>query len=181
MENNFNMQTRKKKRFIRYKSVNQVKLRGGWRRARGMHNKVRLKKKGHPLKVSIGYGSKKETKNLYNSEFNYKLINNLKDLENLDKKYIILSRSIGLKKKIEILKKARGLNLNVIKVKDIDSFLKNIQEKLNEKKQKKERKMQKKEVYHKKAEEKSKEKREATQEEKSEKEKEEKKKVLEGK
>ena len=181
MQNNDITQTRKKIKFTRYKSINQVKLRGGWRKPRGMHNKVRLSKKGHPAKVSIGYGTKKETRNLYNSEFDYKLINNLKDLEDLDKKYIMISRSIGLKKKVEILKKAKELNLNAIKIRDIDLFLKNVQEKLNKNKQKKEKKQQKKEIYQKKAEEKLKEKKEVTQEEKTEKEKEEKKKVLEGK
>lgn len=178
MENN--NQTKKKK-FIRYKSVNQVKLKGGWRRVRGMHNKVRLKKKGHIHKVSIGYGTKNETKNFYNSEFDYKLINNINDLNDISKKYILISRLIGLKKKIEILKKAKELKLNVIKVNDIDSYLKNIQDKLSEKKQKKAKKQEKKEIYKKKAEEKSKEKKELTSEEKVEQEKEDKKKLLESK
>ena len=147
-----------------------------------MHNKVRLKKKGHPHKVSIGYGTKKEFKNFYNSEFDYKLINNLNDLNNVDKKYIMISRKIGLKKKIEILKKAKELNLNVIKIKDIDAFLKNIHEEITKIKETKKKKEAKKELTKKKAEEKSKEKKvEQTEEEKSEKDKEDKKKALEGK
>jgi large subunit ribosomal protein L32e len=173
--------SKKKRKFVRYKSVNQVKLKGGWRRVRGMHNKVRLKKKGHIHKVSIGYGTKKEERNLYNSKFDYKLINNLNDLNDLDKKYILISKSIGLKKRIEILKRAMELNLNVIKFNDINLFLKNAEEKLNENKKNKQKKQQKKEFYQKKAEEKSKEKKELTPEEKIEAEKEEKKKLLESK
>lgn len=169
---------RKKRKFTRYKSVNQVKLKGGWRRVRGMHNKVRLKKKGHIHKVSIGYGTKKKTRNLYNSMHDYKLINNLNDLNNIDKKYILISRLTGLKKKIEILKKSKELGLNVIRVKDIDVFLKGVEERLNKKKQDKEKKQKKKEVYQKKAEEKSKDKKEAKEENT---EKEDKKKILEGK
>ena len=172
--------TRKKRKFTRYKSVNQVKLKGGWRRVRGMHNKVRLKKKGHIHKVSIGYGTKKETRNLYNSMHDYKLINNLNDLNNIDKKYILISRLIGLKKRLEILKKAKGLGLRIIRVKDIDVLLKKIEEKLNDKRKNKENKQKKKEIYQKKAEEKSKDKKE-TKGENPEKEKEDKKKVLEGK
>ena len=126
---NTNM-TRKKRKFTRYKSVNQVKLKGGWRRVRGMHNKVRLKKKGHMHKVSIGYGTKKETRNFYYSQFDYKFVRNLNDLDNIDKKYIMISGSIGLRKKIQILNKAKELKLNVINVKDIDAFLKNIQDTL---------------------------------------------------
>ncbi len=176
-----NLIKKKKKRFIRYKSINQVKLKGGWRRPRGIHNKVRLKKKGHPHKVSIGYGTKKGTRNLYNSIFDYRLVKNIKDLDDINKKYIIISRSIGLKKKIEILKKAKELNLNVINIKDIDAFLKNIENRRNEFKEDKKKKQQKKEETKKKVEEKSKEKKESTQEEKTEKEKEEKKKILENK
>lgn len=173
-------QARKKQKFVRYKSVNQVKLKGGWRRVRGMHNKVRLKKKGHVPKVSIGYGNKKGTRNLYNSQIKYKLIVNLKDLENLSEKYILISRSIGLKKKIEILKKAKELNLNVIRIKDIDTFLKKVQDKSKEDKMLKEKRKQEKEIYQKKAEEKSKEKKaEPVKEETSD--NEEKRRVLESK
>lgn len=173
--------TRKKRRFVRYKSVNQVKLHGGWRRPRGMHNKVRLKKKGHIHRVSIGYGTKKGTRNFYNSVFEYKMVDNLRDLDNINKKYILISRKLGLRKKIEILKKAKELKLNVIKIKDIDLFLKNVQDRLNQSKEIKKKKEEKREVYKKKAEEKSKEKKDVKQEEKAEFEKEEKKKILEGK
>lgn len=172
---------KKKKNFFRYKSINQKKLKSGWRKPKGIHNKVRLKKKGHPHKVSIGYGTKKELRNYYNSIYDYKLIKNLNDLDNLDKKYILISKSVGLRKKIEILNRAKDLNLNVIRVGDVDSFLKKIQDKLKENKQKKEKKKQKKEVFEKKAEEKIIDKKELTPEEKIEKEKEEKKKVLESK
>ena len=175
------MNTRKKIKFNRYKSVNQVKLKNRWRKPKGMHNKVRLKKKGHVPKVSIGYGTKKRLRNFYNSTIDYQMINNLNDLNNINKKTILISKSIGLRKRIEILKKAKELGLNVIKVKDIESLLKIIQDKLMQQKQVKEKKEKKKEEYHKKAEEKAKDKKEPTPEEKVEYEKEEKKKLLEGK
>ena len=172
---------KRKKRFIRYKSVNQVKLKGGWPRLRGIHNKVRLKKKGHIHKVSIGYGTKKEARNLYNSLFDYKFINNLKDMDNIACEYILISKSIGMKKKIEILKKAKKMNLKIINIKDIDMFLKNVESKKTEDKESKKKKHEKKEEAKKKAEEKLKDKKEITQEQKSDIEKEEKKKLLEGK
>ncbi len=172
---------RKKKRFIRYKSVNQVKLKGGWRRLRGIHNKVRLKKKGHIHKVSIGYGTKRETRNRYNSLFDYKFINNINDLDNITREYILISKNIGLKKKIEILKKAKEMNLKIINIKDIDLFLKNVETKRTENKESKKKKQEKKEETKKKAEEKKKDKKEITQEQKSDIEKEEKRRLLEGK
>jgi large subunit ribosomal protein L32e len=171
----------KKKKFVRYGSINQKKLKKSWRRPRGMHNKVRLKKKGHIHKVSIGYRTKKETRDFYNSKFDYKLVNNLNDLNNIDKKYILISKSIGLRKKIEILKKAKELNLDVLNFKDTDSFLKNVQDKFMKIRKSKEEKQQKKEVFKKKVEEKEKEKKEISPEERAEKEKEDKKKLLESK
>lgn len=175
------MTKKKKYRFIRYNSQYLKKLSSKWRRPRGMHNKVRLKKKGHPRFPAVGHGSVKETHGLYKSKFKYKLINSEKDLENLNNNYVILSGSLGLKTKLKLINKLKNLNNKILNIKDLDKFVKDAEEKLKLKKEAKKVKKQKKEESKKKREEKTtkKEEKELTPEEKIEKEKLEKKKVLE--
>ncbi len=89
-----------------------------WRKPTGRHNKMRLKIKGHPVSVSIGYKQapcKKE-----------QIIFNKKDLENYDKKIILVLGKVGKKAKIEIAKFAKE---NKIQFKNFNaqSFLKNIE------------------------------------------------------
>ena len=169
-------------KFTRYNSEYSKKLSPNWRSPRGIHNKVRLKKKGHIRSPSIGFGSPKEKMNLYQSKFDYKLINSESDLNNLDKKYVIISSKLGLKNKLKILDKLKTLDIKIINVKDIEKFINEIKQKLKSKKEKKKLEKTKKEEIKKKLEEKvtkEKETKELTKEEKQEKEELDKRKLLE--
>lgn len=170
-----------KRTFKRYHAGNLKKLGSSWRRPRGMHNKVRLKRKGHIKSPLIGYGGNKKTLGFYQSKFDYKIVNSEKDLINLDKKYVILSSTLGLKNKLQLLEKLKNLNIKVLNIKDLEKFIKKTQEKLSSKKEQKKTQQKKKEEIKKKLEEKVEEKgkKELTLEEKSEKEELEKRKVLE--
>lgn len=160
---------------MKFKRHNHIikKLKKKWIRPRGIHNKLRLRKGGHQKIPSIGYKKKGQIK--------FCLIKNMKDLENINSPVIIAR--IGLKKKIQLLKKAQELNLKVLNVKDIATFLKNVDERLNQKKEilkeREDKKKKFKETAEEKAEKKAEEKKEKTQEEKKDEEKKEKKKVLE--
>lgn len=171
-----NLRKRKKIKFIRYNSEYLRKLSPNWRRAKGMHNKVRLKKKGHNKSPSIGYGTPKEFRTFFKSKFDYVLVKSEKDLENLNKKEIMLSKKLGLKKRLWLINKIKLMNLSVLNIKNLNDYVKAIEEKL---KQKIENKKLVKQEIKKKVDEKTAEKKELSPEEKIEKEKIEKKKVLE--
>ena len=128
----------KKKRhnFVRYNSEYLDKLGSNWRKPKGMHNKTRLSKKGHPLLVAVGYGNQKQFRGMYKSQFHYKLINSESDLENLKEEYVMISGSLGLRNKILLLNKIKTLNVKVLNVKDIEQFIKDAEEKIKLKKQK---------------------------------------------
>ena len=70
------------------------RLKKCWRKPRGLHNKLRLGKKG--LKPKIGYKKSKKEEVLR--------ISNLNELKKLKLKEIIISSGIGKKKRLEILK-----------------------------------------------------------------------------
>ncbi len=107
-----------------------------WRKPTGRDNKMREKRRGYPVVVSIGY----KTKNP--KEKKLVVVRNLKDLEKIEKSKTILLGKIGIKKKIEILKKAKEMKILVYGT-NIDKFLKKNEKKkkiIENKKQSKEQK-----------------------------------------
>ena len=96
----------------------------GWRKPKGRDNKMREKRKGYSAIVSIGYKGVKNEKE-------FVIINNLKELEKAKGKEIIIGK-VGEKKKIEIVKKAKELKIELKNVK-VSSFLKKVESKLKKK------------------------------------------------
>lgn len=98
-----------------------------WRRPTGRDNKMRERRRGYPVRVSIGYKKAEKEKGI--------VIQNPKELEEIDKKLIIVAGNVGKKKKIEIVKKAKELKIELSNL-NIDVFLKKNKLKKKEKKEK---------------------------------------------
>lgn len=113
-----------------------------WRRPRGRHNKVREKKKGNMKQPSIGYRSPKKIRGLLNG-FKMIYISNMKELLNLKKEEMGIIRNIGAKKKVELMKKAKELKINLYKI-DADKEITKIEEKSMELKKRREERIKKK-------------------------------------
>jgi len=77
-----------------------------WKKPKGKDNKMRLKLKGYPPVVQIGYGTPNIIKNLHPSGYKPIVISNIKDFENLDpsKHIVYIASSVGLKKRMELIK-----------------------------------------------------------------------------
>ncbi len=169
----------KKPKFIRQQGHGLTNLSKNWRAPKGMHSKLRKKLRGHIKMPSIGYSSPQSVRGFSPSGFKPILITHEKQLEQIKKdEAIILSKSVGERKRIKLLKKAREKNMHVLNIKSIDHYISQIEDQLKKRKQnKKEKKKQeapKKEPI-------ESPKKEETPEEKQKREKEEKRKVLEGK
>ncbi len=172
---------KKRPRFVR-QDAHKKRLRKRWVKPRGLHSKVRLKKAGHARKVSDGYGSPKELRGLNKDGLKIIRIHNEQELDNIvkEKEGIILSSNIGIKNKINLLKKAKEKGITILNI-NADEYLKKkeeeIKKRLEKKKAEKEKRKKKKEEEEKvKKEEKLEEK--LSDEEKKEKEKKEKDKLL---
>jgi large subunit ribosomal protein L32e len=96
-----------------------------WRKPKGRDNKMREKRKGYPVVVSIGYRKKEsDRKKIFT-------IRNMQDLGKIGKDNVVMIGKIGRKNKIEIVKKLNEMkisvkNLNIKKfLKDTDKERKN--------------------------------------------------------
>ena len=87
-----------------------------WRKPKGNDNKMRLHWKGYPAVVSIGYGAPKEVRGLHPSGFEPVIVYNVKELEKIDprKQAIYIAHTVGLKKRLEIIRKAQELGIRVL-------------------------------------------------------------------
>jgi large subunit ribosomal protein L32e len=152
---------RKKPKYLREdhhkkKAVNKK----SWRGPRGLHSKMRHGFQGHRATLEVGYGSPREVKNLHKSGLLPVVVCNITDLSALDKaKHIaVISATVGTRKKVELVKKAKELNVIILNVKDTDAYLKKIADKIAEKKAAKEKAAKTKEAKKKEKEKKAKEK-----------------------
>ncbi len=107
-----------------------------WRRPKGRDNKMREKRKGYPMVVSVGYKKKKSERK------NIRVVRNIDDLEKIKKNEMIIIGNIGKKKKIEIAKKAIKMkiliqNINIKKFLKKSEKQKETEQKETEKKEKK--------------------------------------------
>ena len=107
-----------------------------WRRPKGRDNKMREKRKGYPIVVSVGYKKKKSEKKTI------RVVRNIKDLEKTRKNEMIIIGNIGKKKKIEIAKKAIKMKIPVQNI-NIKKFLKKSEKKKETKQEKTEKKEKK--------------------------------------
>lgn len=112
------MTAKKKPTFLRRQTSQYSKLGKGrkkkqvWRRPTGRHNKMRNQIKGHPLTVSIGYRTDKIARDMIEEKVPV-YVYNIKDLSRIRENEIPVLGKIGAKKKIEIAKKAKELDIKI--------------------------------------------------------------------
>ncbi len=98
------------KRISLGKSIKKLRK---WRAAKGRHNKIRLKRKGHAQKPTIGWGSDKSIRGKINGK-EYVSVNNVGGLEGIKKGGVILVGKVGMRKRQEIIKKANEVGLIIL-------------------------------------------------------------------
>ena len=141
-----NEKKRKQPDFHRQDS-NKYVFKNKWRKPRGLHNKKRLNKKGNQPNPSTGYGSPVEVKYLNRNGYITVLVKTLNDLNKIDKEkeIVVLSSTLGARKRIIILKKALELGLKIENVKDINKYIESKTSAIQERKKLKLKKKEEKE------------------------------------
>lgn len=171
--------------FIMQDAHKLSRLKKKWRRPRGSDSKMRQGFKSYCKSVEPGYGSPKEVKGMDRSGLYPVRVESIKILEkiNKEKQGIIIKSCVGKKKKVDIINKAKELNIKILNIKDSEKYLSDIEVEMKSRKD--ERTKKKKLKEDKKVKEEKKEKKEEklsdkiiSEEEKAKEEKKEKDKIL---
>ena len=120
--------------FIRQDNPKRMKLNYKWRKPKGIHSKIRHKFKGRRKMPSPGYKSPRKVKDLHSSGVEMVRVSSVLDLDKVKKgQGIIVSKSTGARKRLDILKKANELKISVLNL-NADGHIKKIEDILSSKK-----------------------------------------------
>lgn len=111
---------RKKPKFVRPESWKYVRLKENWRNPQGLDNKVRMRIKGWPPKVSVGYRGPRIARCLHPSGRSEILVHNPEQLKDVDPQTQIvrIAHTVGRRKKFRILSEARIKKIRVLNLKE---------------------------------------------------------------
>lgn len=129
---------KRKPKFVRRNYI-KLKLKETWRKPRGLHNKLRLKRKGHIKNPSTGYRSPKAVRNLDKNGLFPIVVSNVKNIESLDSKKnsLILRSTTGIRNRLKMLDKAESLKFTILNYKDIVASKERLQQIIDSRKKKK--------------------------------------------
>ncbi len=107
---------RKRPWFRRQEWFRYKRLGDAWRRPKGKHSKMREHKGYRPPVVDSGYRGPKKVRGLHPSGFREVLVYNPKELEgiNPEREAIRIASRVGVRKRMEIEKKAKEMNIRVL-------------------------------------------------------------------
>lgn len=120
-----NQRKQKKYTFVVKESKFCAGVKRRWRFPRGKHSKVRQMHKGRPALPNPGYGSPKEVKGLLRNGLKPVVVSSVKELDSIDQKTegAVLSRTLGKRRKAELLKLAQEKKITLVNVKDVSKSL----------------------------------------------------------
>jgi large subunit ribosomal protein L32e len=130
----------RKPTFVRSYFSRKKNLKKCWRKADGLHNKIRLCHRGQSGRVEVGYGSPREVRGLSREGLLFVTVANVSQLNGLDSKsqIVVISSTVGNKKRLAILSEAKKIGLKVYNYKDVDKKMDLINQTLKNSKKKSE-------------------------------------------
>lgn len=104
------------KEFKRQNSHKFKRVPDSWRRPRGKHSNIRLKKKYAPKMPSVGYRAPESIRGLHPSGYEDVLVHTPADLDELDsaEHAVRIASSVGGRKRAAIAEKARDMGLKLL-------------------------------------------------------------------
>lgn len=102
--------------FRRQESWRYKRLKKSWRKPRGLDNKMRLKTKGWPKSVKIGYGGPRAARGLHPSGYEEVLVHTPDEVRAIDPKTqaVRIAHTVGIRKRIQISSLARQRDIRIL-------------------------------------------------------------------
>ncbi len=142
-----NRRNKKKPAFVRKDTHIKAKVKANWRKPRGKHSPVREQHKGRPKLVSPGYGAPKAVRHLHHSGLKIVQVKNLVDLDNInpEKEGVMLAKTTGIRKRIEVIKIALEKKLTILNLKEPQQYLDTLAAEFKKRQESKKKKLTEKE------------------------------------
>ena len=102
-----------------------------WRRPTGRDNKMRERRRGYPIRVEIGYKTEIKKRNKIQGK-ETKIVKNVKDLGKINKDQVAIIGNVGIKKKIQIAKKAKEKKIQIYNL-NSNKFLREVEKEKDKK------------------------------------------------
>lgn len=127
----------KKPDFRRQESWRYKRVKESWRRPRGIDSKMRMKVKGWPLSVEVGYRGPKKTRGLHPSGYAEALVYNVDDVEKVSPKtqVIRIAGAVGARKRVEISARAEERGIHILNPRELKELEEEVEEEGKEKKE----------------------------------------------
>lgn len=107
---------KKTPRFLREEWFRYKRISKNWRRPDGITSKMRINKKYRPSRARVGFRGPKNVRGLHPSGFEEVLVYTVSDLEliNADVQAARISGTVGTKKRVAIVEKAKELDIRLL-------------------------------------------------------------------
>ncbi len=124
-----------KPKFKRQESWRYKRVKENWRKPRGIDSKIRKKVKGWPRSPEVGYRTPKETRGLHPSGYEEISVQRVDDISEIDpqRQAVRIARSVGAKKRVEILAKAAEMEIHVLNPRRVKELEEPREEEIEEK------------------------------------------------
>ena len=128
----------KKPNFIRQDAHKKSRLEVKWRKPKGLHSKMWLRRSGRLTRVSVGFGSPNKVRYLHKSGLRCVVVHSANELKRINKEKdgVIIAKTVGLRKRVEILKQIKGMGISLLNIKDINAYLKEAEDGMKQRKEK---------------------------------------------
>ncbi|MBU2561302.1 MAG: hypothetical protein KKD17_03315 [Nanoarchaeota archaeon] len=132
---------KKKPKFIRQDAHKRKKLSWNWRKPKGSDSKMRVSRRGYKRSVRKGWGSPSLVRGLDRTGLVPFTVNRPADLANADPKkhIIVISSTVGTKKRVAIIEQALSKNLKIANFKEPAKLVTEVKEQFEKKKKEKEK------------------------------------------